>query len=150
MSADKANPLKSQPPIVVLDTNTVLSSLLFSQNKLSQLRVLWQSEKIIPLASKATISELIRVFTYPKFKLSSSEQQSFLSEYLPYVATIISIQKLADTNVCRDINDVMFLELALSGNADYLITGDKDLLEIQQAFKFKIVTPAEFIFNLQR
>ena len=61
MSADKANPLKSQPPIVVLDTNTVLSSLLFSQNKLSQLRVLWQSEKIIPLASKATISELIRV-----------------------------------------------------------------------------------------
>lgn len=145
MSVDKATPVKSTPPIVVLDTNTVLSSLLFSQNKLSQMRMLWQSKKITPVASKATVSELIRVLAYPKFKLSSLEQQNLLGEYLPYVKTIKKVQKLTDVNVCRDINGVMFLELALAGNADYLVTGDKDLLVLQQHFNFQIITPAAFI-----
>jgi len=130
---------------VVLDTNTVLSALIFSQSKLSQLRLIWQSGQIIPLASKATVSELIKVLTYPKFKLSSSEQQDFLTEYLPYIQTVTNVQRIADVSVCRDVNDVMFLELAIAGKADYLITGDKDLLVLQQMFKFKITTPAMLI-----
>ncbi len=130
---------------VVLDTNTVLSALIFSQSKLSQLRLIWQSGQIIPLASKATVSELIKVLTYPKFKLSSSEQQDFLTEYLPYIQTVTNVQIIADVSVCRDVNDVMFLELAIAGKADYLITGDKDLLVLQQMFKFKITTPAMLI-----
>jgi uncharacterized protein len=142
------NAVKKAPPKVVLDTNTVLSALLFNQSKLSQFRALWQSEKIIPLTSKATISELIRVLAYPKFKLTRLEQQVFLAEYLPYIETITTIEKMTDTSVCRDTNDTMFLELALAGKADYLIKGDKDLLEIQQTFKFKIITPAGFISEL--
>ena len=134
--------------IVVLDTNTVLSALLFKQSTLSQLRTLWQSGKIIPIGSKATISELIRVFAYPKFKLSDIDQQSFLDEYLPYIKTFTKVEKIVDTSICKDINDVMFLELALAGKADYLITGDNDLLEVQQIFKFKIITPIEFISKL--
>lgn len=130
---------------VLLDTNTVLSALLFNQPKLSQLRTLWQSGKIIPLGSKATISELIRVLTYPKFKLSISEQQSFIDEYLPYIQTISMIEKMIDTSICRDINDMMFLELAFAGKTDYLITGDKDLLVLQQRFAFQIIAPAAFI-----
>ena len=130
---------------VVLDTSTVLSALLFNQPKLSQLRTLWQGEKIIPLASKATISELIRVLAYPKFKLSSSEQQSFIDEYLPYIQTIRMTEKMIDTSICRDINDMIFLELAFAGKAEYLITGDKDLLVLQQRFTFKIIAPAAFI-----
>ena len=133
---------------VVLDTNTVLSALLFNQSKLSQFRILWQSGKIIPFGSKATISELIRVLTYAKFKLSSTEQQSLLNDYLAYIQTINNIEKKTDPIVCRDINDVMFLELAIAGKADYLITGDKDLLAVQQKFSFKIITPAAFINKL--
>lgn len=130
---------------VVLDTNTVLSALLFNQSKLSQFRMFWQSGKITPLASKATISELIRVLTYPKFKLTNDDQQSFLAEYLPYIQTINKIEKMIDTSVCRDINDAIFLELALAGKADYLITGDKDLLVLKPQFPFQILTPAAFI-----
>ena len=133
---------------VVLDTNTVLSALLFNQSKLSQFRILWQSGKIIPFGSKATISELIRVLTYAKFKLSSTEQQSLLNDYLAYIQTINNIEKMTDPSVCRDINDVMFLELAIAGKADYLTTGDKDLLAVQQKFSFQIITPAAFINKL--
>ena len=135
-------------PTVVLDTNTVLSALLFNQSTLSQLRLFWQSEQLIPLASKATISELLRVLAYPKFKLSSLEQRSFLDEYLPYIQTITKLEALPEPTICKDSNDVMFLELTLAGDADFLITGDKDLLVLLQIFQFKIITPAEFINNL--
>jgi len=136
------------PPTVVLDTNTVLSALLFNQSTLIQLRLFWQSEQLTPLASKATISELIRVLAYPKFKLSSVEQRSFLDEYLPYIQTITKPEALPEAIICRDSNDVMFLELALAGYADYLITGDKDLLVLPQIFQFKTMSAAEFINNL--
>ena len=136
------------PPKVVLDTNTVLSALLFNNSSLSQLRLCWQSQQLIPLASKATISELIRVLAYPKFKLSSIEQRSFLDEYLPYVQTIIKLEALSEAITCRDSDDIKFLELAITANADYLITGDKDLLVLPQMFQFKIITPAEFINSL--
>ena len=133
------------PPKVVLDTNIILSALLFSHSQLSKLRQLWQQEKIVPLASKATISELVRVLAYPKFKLSSLEQQDFLNEYLPYIKTIASSKKLASPVACRDLNDMIFLELAFAGNADYLITGDQDLLVLQSQCAFKIITPAAFL-----
>ena len=136
------------PPKVVLDTNTVLSALLFNNSSLSQLRLCWQSQQLIPLASKATISELIRVLAHPKFKLSSIEQRSFLDEYLPYVQTIIKLEALSEAITCRDSDDIKFLELAITANADYLITGDKDLLVLPQMFQFKIITPAEFINSL--
>ena len=136
------------PPKVVLDTNTVLSALLFNNSSLSQLRLCWQSQQLIPLASKATISELIRVLAYPKFKLSSIEQRSFLDEYLLYVQTINKLEALSEAITCRDSDDIKFLELAITANADYLITGDKALLVLPQMFQFKIITPAEFINSL--
>ena len=133
------------PPKVVLDTNIILSALLFSHSQLSNLRQLWQQEKIVPLASKATISELMRVLAYPKFKLSNLEQQDFLNEYLPYTKTIANSKKLVSSVTCRDLNDMIFLELAFAGNADYLITGDQDFLVLQSQCAFKIITPAAFM-----
>jgi uncharacterized protein len=141
------NVAKTAPPIVVFDTNTILSALLFN-NQLSRLRALWQGGQCLPLASKATISELMRVLAYPKFKLSIIQQQSFLDEYLPYVKSMTKIQTIANKSICRDVNDVMFLELALTGKADYLVTGDKDLLVLQPDFQFTIITPSDFINGL--
>ena len=55
---------------VVLDTNVLLSALLFYQGSVAWLRHAWQSEAIRPLASRDTTEELIRVLAYPKFKLT--------------------------------------------------------------------------------
>ncbi|MGI0479757.1 PIN domain-containing protein [Geminocystis sp. CENA526] len=65
---------------VVIDTNLVLSALVFG-GKVSQLRFCWQNQKFIPLISKATTTELIRVLAYPKFKLTKTEQEDLLSDY---------------------------------------------------------------------
>lgn len=135
--------IKPAPIKLVLDTNTVLSAFLFNKGSLAWLRVQWHSGRLQPLASKATITELLRVLNYPKFKLTSSDQQDLLSDYLPYVTTVKEVELLKDKTICRDINDVMFLALAIAGNAQYLVTEDKDLLEIKIPFAFEIITPVE-------
>ena len=133
----------TQPIKAVLDTNTVLSALLFNQGSLTWLRGQWQSGKVQPMASKATINELLRVLNYPKFKLHINDQQDLLADYLPYVTTVTAPETLQDKTVCRDINDLIFLELAIAGSAQYLVTGDKDLLEIKTQFLFEIISPQQ-------
>ena len=61
------------PLRVVLDTNVLLSALLFQAGIVSQLRVEWRSGIIRPLASRQTTAELIRVLGYPKFELTADD-----------------------------------------------------------------------------
>jgi putative PIN family toxin of toxin-antitoxin system len=130
---------------VVIDTNLVLSALVFGGN-IARLRLAWQNECFIPLASKATITELIRVLAYPKFKLKTTEQEDLLSDYLPFCDTVLIPNPLPIIPKCRDIYDEPFLVLALVGHADYLVTGDRDLLCLADRFVCPIV-PVEVFFR---
>lgn len=128
---------------VVIDTNVLVSALVFG-GKMGKLRIKWQSDLFIPLASKATVTELIRVLAYPKFKLTSTEQEDLLSDYLPFCDTVIMPEQLPVIPKCRDVFDEPFLVLALVGNADYLVTGDLDLLSIKENFSCPIITVEDF------
>ena len=131
------------PPRIVLDTNVLLSALLFNSGSLSWLRDAWQSELIRPLASHDTTTELIRVLSYPKFHLTDGERKDLLADYLPWCETI-TISEPLDVPDCRDPLDRPFLELARMANADALVSGDKDLLVLAAAFSIPILTPREF------
>lgn len=72
------------PPVVVLDTNLVLSDLVFAGGRFAPLRTAWQSGRIVPLVSTAAASELLRVLGYPKFKLSADDRDELLADYLPH------------------------------------------------------------------
>jgi len=124
---------------VVIDTNLVLSALVFGGNT-AKLRLAWQDDQFTPLASKATITELIRVLAYPKFKLTKSEQEDLLADYLPFCETVLMPDILPTIPDCRDPFDMPFLVLALVGKADYLVTGDRDLLCLADQFDCPIVT----------
>ena len=132
------------PLCVVLDTNVVLSALLFAQGRLAWLRLAWQQGVIVPLLSRTTAYELVRVLAYPKFQLTTGEQQEVLAEYLPYCQTVAS-ESVQDqpTLAVRDPDDLAFLQLALAGNASYLVTGDGDLLALQGSIPITIVTPEQ-------
>ena len=69
---------------VVLDTNVVVPALLFAHGRLRWLRAAWQEAKIIPVVNQQTILELLRVLSYPKFRLGRREQEELLAEYLPF------------------------------------------------------------------
>ncbi|WP_341730462.1 putative toxin-antitoxin system toxin component, PIN family [Microcoleus sp. EPA2] len=129
---------------MVIDTNLVLSALVFG-GRLSRLRLAWQNNRFIPLASEVTISELVRVLTYPKFKLTNSEQEDLLSDYLPFCDTVLMPDTLPVVPECRDPFDIPFLLLAVVGQANYLVTGDGDLLCLSDKFSCPILTVDEFL-----
>ena len=129
---------------VVFDTNVVVSALLFRHGKLSWLREFWRSEKVIALVSRDTITELMRVLSYPKFKLDSADIETLLSDYLPFAEVVDQILVGQEAPVCSDPDDQMFIELALSGGARYLVTGDSDLLSMADLCPFTIIQPADF------
>ena len=128
---------------VVIDTNLLVSALVFGGN-MARLRFAWQSDRFIPLASKATIMELMRVLAYPKFKLTRTDQEDLLADYLPFCETVLMPEQLPVIPQCRDPFDEPFLILALVGCADYLVTGDRDLLCLVDSFACPIVTFEEF------
>jgi uncharacterized protein len=117
-------------PRVVLDTNVVLSALLFRQGPASRVRDGWQSNSFIPLASAATARELVRVLAYPKFRLSSGEQEDLLADYIPWVRVVRIPDPPPRVAECRDPDDLPFLYLASAGKAQMLVSGDKDLLAL--------------------
>lgn len=108
----------NNPVRVVIDTNLVLSALIFG-GKVAKLRFAWQNQLFIPLVSQATITELIRVLAYSKFKLKISEQEDLLSDYLPFCETVIMPNKLPIIPQCRDSFDEPFLYLAMVSYANY-------------------------------
>lgn len=138
----------SRAPEVVLDTNLVLSALVFTRGRLTALRRAWQEGRCQPLASQPTIAELMRALTYPKFKLSAAEQRELLGDYLPYCLTVPMAAAPPATPPCRDPFGVPFLQLALVGKADYLVTGDRDLLSLAPRLACPIVTAEEFLAAL--
>jgi putative PIN family toxin of toxin-antitoxin system len=127
---------------VVFDTNTVVSALLFTNGRLAWLRPHWRDGGCLPLISRATAAELTRVLGYPKFRLSPEDRIELLGDYLPFCQTVESVGKCP--LVCRDANDQPFLDLAESGKADLLVTGDQDLLALAGQTAFLIETPEAY------
>ena len=138
-------PRSQRKPRVVIDTNLVLSALVFAQGRLTPLRFAWQRTQCQPLVSSITAAELIRVLAYPKFKLSAAEQQELLADYLPYCTTVRMPVKPPVIPECRDKFDLPFLQLAITGKADFLVSGDQDLLILAGHFACPIVTAVQFI-----
>ena len=130
------------PPLrLVLDTNVLLSSLLYPTGSLAWLRKAWQSGTVRPLASRDTTTELINVLSYPKFHLTDTEIERLLGSYLPWCETV-TVPHVSDLPHCRDPLDLPFLALAKTAKADALVTGDKDLLTLAETFPIPILPPA--------
>jgi len=120
---------------VVLDTNVILSALVFRAGAAGQVRQAWQRGLVLPLASTATVQELVRVLAYAKFRLSKAEQDELLADYLPYAETVRIPQPPPTVPDCRDVLDLPFMHLAMEGKAQVLVSGDRDLLAIVAEFE---------------
>lgn len=128
---------------VVFDTNVVLSALIFTSGQLAWLRAHWASQVATPLGSRETIAELLRALHYPKFRLAREEIEELMADYLPHLQ-ILDPRKPVRSPKRRDQDDQKFVDLALSGKADVLVTGDRALLQMKQAVSFSIETAAAY------
>ena len=127
---------------VVFDTNTVISALAFTAGRLAWLRAHWRERRSLPLVSQVTAAELKWVLGYRKLKLSPEYQIELLGDYLSY-CEIIGVREACSIR-CRDVKDQLFLDLAQSGQADVLVTGDDDLLALAGQTAFAIESPEDY------
>lgn len=99
------------------------------------------------LLSEATLAELNAVLLRPKFDryLSTSKRLRFIHE-IEEAGERVSI--VTSIRMCRDPDDDKFLELAVSGNADTIVTGDRDLLLLNPFRGTAIFSPAEFLVRV--
>ena len=110
---------------VVLDTNTVVSALLFTDTA-SALVPHSQSRRISLLLSGPMVEEYLRVLAYPKFRLTAEDVRALLEEQLlPFAETVRVRKRLRPPLSDRD--DWKFVDCAVAGRAAYLITGDREL-----------------------
>ncbi len=81
------------------------------------------------------------MLAYPKFKLSADEREELLADYLPHAEVVRIPQPAPAVPACRDPFDLPFLQLAVAGAADMLVTDDRDLLALAARTAFLILTP---------
>lgn len=126
----------------VLDTNVLVSALLFS-GETGNIILSWKAGKFLPVFSYNTFDEFRRVLSYPKFSLTPREiDVIFQYEVLPY-CEVVDIEDDI-TGVCRDTDDHKFLSCAVASAADYIVSGDKDLLVLGNFRNIPIVTVSAF------
>lgn len=133
---------------IVVDTNVLISRLLLPASVPAQ-----AGRRIVDhgqlLASDATLTELAEVLARDQFDRYADlvDRQEFFKQ-LSRVLERIAITYIV--RACRDPKDDKFLELAVNGNANLIVTGARDLLVLSPFQKIPVITPANFLQRPER
>ena len=136
--------MKEKSDLLVVDTNLWISFLI--SKTYSQLDKVLKSGSARLLFSTELLDEFVNVAKRPKFKriFSSEEIEVLLSNIYKYADFI---EVTSAVHICRDYKDNFLLSLCKDGNADYLLTGDDDLLTIKQFDNTRIITLSKFLYK---
>jgi putative PIN family toxin of toxin-antitoxin system len=132
--------------LIVLDTSFIISSII--SNKDSQILKMAKTGKISLCYSDETFQELVETLkskNIRKYIANNNAVAKFVAWY-KYNAKEIIVTK--EVKICRDPKDDKFIDLALSANADFIISNDKDLLVLESYNRVKILDPADFLKSL--
>jgi putative PIN family toxin of toxin-antitoxin system len=125
---------------VVLDTNVLVSGLAYPLSVPGRIVGAWHQGGLDVVLSRYILDELVRVLPRMKVTLNAAEIRDLADSFM-FLADIVEpvVHEEADL---RDMADLPVLATLVASSADYLVTGDKDLLELSP--KYPIVTPAAF------
>jgi putative PIN family toxin of toxin-antitoxin system len=130
---------------VILDTNLWISFLI--SKDFSFLDNYVEKGKVKLIFSEELFSEFISVTERPKLKRYFAETD--IKQLIQIISKYGILQRIStNTEQCRDKKDNFLLNLAIDSKADYLVTGDKDLLIIKKVRKTKILTITELLNEL--
>jgi uncharacterized protein len=132
---------------LVIDTNVLVSALIFKDSRHLSLRAAWTEKRVTPLLSIATYRELKNVLGYSMFGIDDVQIQQATALLGPFVEWIeIDAERITALPKCSDRDDQKFLNVALCGSADALITYDKALLKLRRKnLPFLIRKPEEVL-----
>jgi putative PIN family toxin of toxin-antitoxin system len=132
---------------VVIDTNVLISAAILEDSVPARARnhVLHHGRLV---ATEDTLQEFVARLLSPKFDAYVSRAaREILLQRLHPILEIVPVTQVVQ--VCRDSRDDKFLEAAVNGGADAIITGDKDLLVLNRFAGIAIVTPATFLERVE-
>ena len=127
----------------VVDTNVLISHLLMPDSTPGKaLKCALHKGEL--LVSDDTLTELAEVINRPKFDnyLSSQDRKKFFEVLAPLC---IRVEIIRQVHACRDPNDDKFLEVAINGSADFILSGDSDLLALHPFHDIPILSPSQFL-----
>lgn len=129
---------------IVLDTNVLISSILFG-GKPKEIIKLIQENKIIAITSPLLIAELLETLV-KKFDFTSSKID-FVKELIK--ENFSELYPSQTVHIVSDEPDNRVIEAAIEGNCEYIVTGDNDLLRLKKFKKISIIDPNEFLSVFQ-
>ena len=133
---------------VVLDTNVLLSGLMYPSGTPGEIVKAWRESRFDVAICLEQLTEIARVLSYSKIrkilKWDRARIEGFIKQL--YLRTeMVDITGIS-TIVPNDPNDSPILATLIASSADYLVTGDADLLTMRE--RYAILTPAEFARQL--
>lgn len=131
---------------VVLDTNVIISATLIRGGNEDRIMRLWRQGAFELVLSPPILEEMARVLSYERRRrlrwMMEEEVTTFLQAL---VGESVLVPGKVSVKVSRDPEDDKFLAAALEGQADYVVTGDKDLLDLRAHENVRILAPARFL-----
>jgi putative PIN family toxin of toxin-antitoxin system len=135
------------PTRTVIDTGVAVSAVLLPRSVPRQAFDVAAARGKL-LVSEATVAELDEVLRRPKFNKYVPDEKR-----LEFLAALVQAAEAVEVTVqitaCRDAKDNKFLELAVSGRASHILSGDADLLALHPFRGIAVVTPQAFLASLQ-
>ena len=132
---------------VVLDANIFVSALISNQGNPAKILDKWKEREIEVVVSSAIIAEIHRVTGYErlqkKYKRIREEREGLIDDLRGFATLVEPQQKLSV--VQADESDNRYLECAVEGGANYIVTGDPHLLDIGNYQGINIITPATLV-----
>lgn len=135
----------------VLDTNVIISATLIQGGNEDQILRAWERGAFELVLSPQILDEMARALFYErlrKFRWMSEEEILTLLQSLAGESPLVSGK--VSVRASRDPEDDKFLAAAVEALADYVVSGDKDLLDLKAYKGARIVTPAQFLTMLRR
>jgi len=137
---------------VVLDANVFVSAVLSPGGIPAKILTAWRDERFHLVMSPAILDEIHRVLRYPKIRRRHrwrEERLRLFLEELTHLA-ILTPGELTINVIKEDPSDNRYLECAVEGDAEYVVSGDQHLLQLATYQRIKILTPREFLEVLTR
>ncbi len=136
---------------IVLDANVFVSALISAKGTPARLLVYWQEGKFDIVVSPPMLQELERVLHYSRlqqqYHLPEEEIQRFLRLLRTRAIEVAPSEEIAVIE--RDPTDNRYVECALAGDAQYIVSGDAHLLDLKEHRGVRILTPMEFVTLLK-
>ncbi len=133
---------------VVLDTNVLISGLMLPQSIPGKIVTAWRNAHFDLVLSDPMLAEITKVLAYPKIASRLQWNTHRIEQFvllLRFKTHVVEIDQV-NAEVPADPDDNVILATFLAGQAEYLISGDSDLLALQH--QYPILTPAEFAKRL--